>query len=249
MWTLYDTLIEGIDPAATVTAALLGRWQAYVETGEDAGIASLLLPWKQAYESAAFLPEWEGRPLKELAARVKSWDGVEAAMGMAAINAWYNGRRRLERRGLVLHGPESPAGDVFRELQDFCRGKTVSVVGHFRGADRLQDCREIRVFEREPREGDYPDAAEEYLIPGSDVVIVTGMAFTNKTMPRLMTLSKGAHLALTGPSVPVTEDLFGFGAASLFGMTVWDLPGCREAILSGDKNRIWNHVGKTILQK
>lgn len=249
MWTLYDTLIEDIDPTVTITAALRGRWQAYVEAGENAGVASLLLPWKQAYDSAAFLPEWQGRPLRELAGRVKSWDGVEAAMGMAAINAWYNGRSRLERRGLPLCDPASPAGDVFRELRDFCRGKTVSIVGHFRGAEALTDCREIRVFEREPREGDYPDAAEEYLIPGSDVVIVTGMAFTNKTMPRLMELAKGAHLALTGPSVPMTEALFPFGVRSLFGMTVWDLPGCREAILSGDKKSIWNHVGKAILQR
>jgi len=248
MWTLYDTLIEGIDPDLTITTALRGRWQAYVEAGEDAGVASLLLPWKQAYDSAALLPEWVGRPLKELARRAKSWDGVEAAMGMAAINAWYNGRSRLESRGMSLHDPASPAGDVFRELRDFCRDKTVSIVGHFRGADALTGCREIRVFEREPREGDYPDAAEEYLIPGSDVVIVTGMAFTNKTMPRLMELARGAHLALTGPSVPMTETLCGFGASSLFGMTVWDLPGCREAILSGDKKSIWNHVGKVILK-
>ena len=248
MWTLYDTLIDGIDSQCTITAALRGRWQAYVETEENAGVASLLLRWKQAYESAAILEEWEGRPLKDLAARAKSWDGVEAAMGMAAINAWYNGRSRLESRGLTLYDPASEVGDVFRELRDFCRGKTVSVVGHFRGADQLADCREIRVFEREPREGDYPDAAEEYLIPGSDVVIVTGMSFTNKTAKRLLELSRGAFLAFTGPSVPMTEALFPFGASALYGMTVWDLPGCREAILHGDKRSIWNHVGKVILK-
>ena len=247
MWTLYDTLIDGIPSSLSVAAALRGRWQAYVETEENAGVASLLLPWKQAYDSAAVLEEWTGKPLKDLAARVKSWDGVEAAMGMAAINAWYNGRHRLESRGLPLHDPASPAGDVFRELKDFCRGKTVSIVGHFRGTAALEDCREIRVFEREPKEGDYPDAAEEYLIPGSDVVIVTGMAFTNKTMPRLMELAKDSFLALTGPSVPMTEALQRFGVNSMYGMTVWDLPGCRQAILEGEKKSIWNHVGKTIL--
>ena len=248
MWTLYDTLIDGIPASLPITAALRGRWQAYVETEENAGVASLLLPWKQAYDSAAVLEQWRGKPLKDLAARVKSWDGVEAAMGMAAINAWYNGRRRLESRGLPLHDPAAPEGDVFRELRDFCRGKTVSIVGHFRGASALEDCREIRIFEREPKEGDYPDAAEEYLIPGSDVVIVTGMAFTNKTMPRLMELAKGSFLALTGPSVPMTETLQHFGVNALYGMTVWDLPGCREAILHGEKKSIWDHVGKAILK-
>ena len=157
--------------------------------------------------------------------------------------------QRLENRGLPLYDPASEAGDVFRELREFCRGKTVSIVGHFRGAEQLVDCREIRIFEREPREGDYPDAAEEYLIPGSDVVIVTGMAFTNKTMPRLMELSKGAFLALTGPTVPMTEALYDFGVSAMYGMTVWDLPGCRDAILSGDKKSIWNHVGKAIMEK
>ena len=249
MWTLYDTLIDGIDSQAKVTYALRGRWQAYVETEENAGVSSLLLPWKQAYDSAAALEHWQGKPLKDLAARVKSWDGVDSAMGMAAINAWYNGRQRLENRGLPLYDPASEAGDVFRELREFCRGKTVSIVGHFRGAEQLVDCREIRIFEREPREGDYPDAAEEYLIPGSDVVIVTGMAFTNKTMPRLMELSKGGFLALTGPTVPMTEALYDFGVCAMYGMTVWDLPGCRDAILSGDKKSIWNHVGKAIMEK
>ena len=51
---------------------------------------------------------------------------------------------------------------------------------------------------------------------------------------------------LQSPTVPMAPALASFGVNALFGMTVWDLPGCREAVLRGEKKDIWNHVGKVM---
>ena len=49
MKELYEALIEGIPAHARVRLACRGRWQAYVETEDGAGVSSLLIPGKQPY--------------------------------------------------------------------------------------------------------------------------------------------------------------------------------------------------------
>ncbi len=249
MWELYDLLIDGVDPAARADCVCRGKWQAFVSSGDGAGLASLLLPGKIPCPDARELPEYAGLSLRSLATLSKSWDRWEAAVGVAALNAWYGRKETLRALGAQLCPPESEEGDVFRSLRDRARGKRVAVVGHFLGAASLGDAPErLLVFEREPKEGDLPDAAEEYLLPGNDLVIVTGMALTNKTLPRLLQLAGNAFTALTGPSVPMTPLLGRFGADALYGMVVWDPAGCRESILrAGDCHGIWRYVGKAVL--
>ena len=249
MKDLYEALIGGVDGEARVCLAVRGRWQAYVETEDGAGLSSLLLPGKIPYDDALVLPEWEGRPLRELAGEVRRFEGIEAALGMAALNAWYNAPARLEGRGVKLFPPEVEGGHAFRTLEAECRDKIVSTVGHFHGGEALRGMKELRVFEKDPRPGDYPEEREEELLPGSDIVIITGMAFTNGTMPRLLELTEGCYTALSGPTVPMAEALFDWGVDALFGTVVWDVPGCREAILTGGHKDTWPHMGKTEWRK
>ena len=250
MEKLYEALIESIPPEIPVRLACRGRWQAYVEIEGSGGLASLLIPGKIPYPDSRVCEHWTGRPLRDLAACLTdSGEEQGAAMGCAAVNAWFNARERMAAAGAVLYPPASEEGHVFRTLEPECAGKTVATVGHFHGGEALRGMRELWVFEKEPRPGDYPEAAEETMLPRADIVIITGMALTNGTMPRLLELCAGKRVALSGPSVPMTPIFFDHGVTDLFGTLVWDIPGCCEAIRDGGHKETWPHMGKAVLQK
>lgn len=245
---LYDALIDGIPSRIKVRLALRGRWQGYVEADSGAGVSSLLLPGKIPYTDTEAFPAWEGRPLRELAAEIKKEDGVGAALGCAALNAWYNTAEQLSGVGAEQIPPEVDGGHAFRSMESVCRGKIVSTVGHFHGSDDLTALKELRIFEKEPRPGDYPETMEEKLLPGSDIVFITGMALTNKTMPHLLGLCRDACVVLSGPSVPMAAVWKEFGVDVLYGTMVWDVPGCRESALNGGHKETWPYMGKTVLK-
>ena len=247
---LYDALIDRIPSEAHVITAIRGQYQAFAEAEGGAGLASIPLPDKMPYSGAAVYDAWAGRPLRDLASRIRSDDMQEAALGCAAINAWFNRRSTLESLGVTLYPPEIDLGDVFRTLEPECADKLVSTVGHFHGGEKLRGMRELRVFEKDPRPGDLPEREEDRLLPGSEVVVITGMALTNGTMPHLLELCKNAGIvALSGPSVPMTPLWFDFGVTALFGTLCWDIPGCRRAVQTGGHKQTWPHMGKAVLRK
>ena len=81
---------------------------------------------------------------------------------------------------------------------------------------------ELSILEREPEGDDYLDSACEYLLPEQDFVFITGMTLTNKTLPRLLTLTEHAKTILVGPTSPITPLLFGYGVDSIAGFFVTD---------------------------
>ena len=60
----------------------------------------------------------------------------------------------------------------------------------------LDGASEVYIIERRPKPGDYPDSACEYLLPDCDIVIMTASAAINKTLPRLLELSKNSRIKL-----------------------------------------------------
>ncbi len=249
MKELYEALIESIPAQVRILNACRSRWSAYVETEEGAGVASLLIPGKIPYEDCRELVSWTGRPLRDLAAGLRGGEEEQSqAMGCAAVNAWFNVRQRMELSGITLYPPESEEGHAFRTMEPECAGKTVATVGHFHGGEALRGMKELWVFEKEPRPGDYPEAMEETMLPLADIVIITGMALTNGTMPRLLELCAGKRVALSGPSVPMTPLFFDYGVTDLFGMLVWDVPGCRRAAREGARRGTLSSMGKAVLR-
>src|SRR5690606_21744369 len=119
-------------------------------------------------------------------ALARSWNLAEAGMGMAAINAWFAQPDRAKENGFTPCGANS-WGQVFDPYADAVAGKVVTVIGHFPFAEPpLAKAAEVRVLERMPHPGDYPDSACEFLVPDADFVFISGSAFVNKTIPRLL---------------------------------------------------------------
>lgn len=250
MWQLYDALIEGVDAVRRVDYACCGAWRAWVESDSRAGLASLLLPGHLPAAATGELTQYRGMKLRDLAYLAKSDDPREAALGVAALNAYYNDSDKLVSAGAQLFPSGSDDGDAFLRLLPDARGKKVATVGHFNGVDGLYApvCG-FTVFEREPRPGDLPESAEEDLLPAMDLVFITGMAITNKTLPRLLQLTASCRVVITGPSLPLADALFDFGADVLSGVAVVDIKRGRNAVISESWRDIYDCSNKVMWQR
>jgi uncharacterized protein (DUF4213/DUF364 family) len=226
MWELYDSLIEGITSDEAIMDVVIGDTWTYVETLSHCGIAMTT----RAESRPPLIPfsEYRGLPLREAAKLIRSWNFTEAGVGMAAINAFYNTPTRLKELDVLQSGHQfCTAGMDVKE-------KKIGMVGHLRMTDQpLAEAKEIRIVERNPQEGDYPDSACEYLFPDCDIVIITGSAFTNKTMPRLLQICQNSKVVVTGPSVPMAPHLLRFGITRLAGLVITDTGGMKGFTQTG----------------
>ena len=154
---LYDALIEGISSDAVVTDTLMGECWTAVETNGHFGMA-MTTPMDTAPRMMS--GEYRGMELRELARASKSWNFTEAGFGMAAVNAYYNTSQRLD----TLNAYE-PFDQYCTEGVDL-RGKHIGVVGHLNMPRSVyEQAASVRILERSPRPGDYPDSACDWLIP------------------------------------------------------------------------------------
>lgn len=220
----YELLLSGIDCEARVERIVRGvSWTAALLSDGQAGVAM-----RTAGESfPRSFKTLKGLPVKEAARAVLSWNLEEASEGMAVINACYNRPERMERLGCFY--TDSALEGI--EL----RGKTVGFVGHLLHQGSVTErlvaaAKAYFILEREPKPGDYPDAACEYLLPGCDAAVITGSAWVNKTMPRLLELAKDAVTILTGPTVPLCPALFSLGVDRLNGQVITEPEGMLDAI-------------------
>ena len=220
---LYDTLLNGIDTDAVVNSTLMGQCWTAVETSAHFGMA-MTTPVDTAPRMLG--RNYCGMPLKELAAAAKSWNLAEAGFGMAAINAFYNTPAKLEQLG--AYEPFDKYCTEGVDLKDKCIG----VIGHLNMPSSIyEQAKEVLILERNPRPGDYPDSACDFLLPQCDVVIMTASTLVNKTLPHLLDLCKNAYTILAGPSCPMCPELLELGLDRIAGLVITDTDGMKNKII------------------
>ena len=220
---LYDVLIDGIDTDAVITNTLMGQCWTAVETAEHFGMA-MTTPVDTAPRMLG-LPH-TGMSLKELAYAAKSWNLEEAGFGMAAINAFYNTPAKLEQLG------------AYEPFDNYCTdgldlsGKRIGVIGHLNmPVSVYEQAKEVLILERNPRPGDYPDSACDWILPQCDVVLITASTLVNKTLPHLLDLCKNAYSILAGPSAPLCPQLLELGIDRIAGLVITDTHGMKNKII------------------
>ncbi len=230
MWEIYDQLIEGIPEGLPVTSCVSGSNWTMIRSGDRCGTAMTVL----GHNAIDRLPvDLDQATLKEVAGLAKSWNFRLAAIGMAAINAWYNTMENAVALGHVEEKDEH-GKNAFDYMVESLEGKKVVMIGHFPNIERLTEGKaELKILERSPSGDDYPDSACEYLLPESDAVIITGSAFTNKTMPRLLELSKNAMTCIVGPTTPVSSILFDYGVNLISGFCSSNPAATEKAVCQG----------------
>ena len=195
---LYDTILKNLPGDRRIAELLHGEcWTLAKLNSGDCGIA---MTTKGSSISPSII-NFEGLPVTEGAPAVKSWNFSESSCAMAVINACYNTMDRMERLG------------CYEPFENYCTdkldltGKTIGLVGHLgMPQNTLRLAKDVFILEKHPQPGDYPDSACEYLLPKCDVVLITGSSLINKTLPRLLELSRNAYTILTGPTSPCVQN-------------------------------------------
>ena len=153
------------------------------------------------------------KDVRTLACMAKSESQFEAAIGMATINSLIEVDEHKCQ--------ELSAGNL---LNTKGKGNRVAIVGHFPFVPRLRTvAKELWVIERNPQEGDFAEAESDKLIPQADVVGITGTAFTNHTIERLLSLCHtNAYVLILGGTAPLSPVLFDYGVNAVSGTRVID---------------------------
>ncbi|MFC1868646.1 Rossmann-like domain-containing protein [Thermodesulfobacteriota bacterium] len=160
----------------------------------------------------------------ELAQMARSESILEAAIGMATINS------------LLEVDEESCLELNARDLMaDKGKDKRIAIVGHFPFIPNLRhSSKELWVIEKNPREGDFTEDDAENLIPGADIVGITGTALTNHTLERLLELcNPKAYVILLGDSAPLSPILFDYGVDAVSGTKVIDIDIALRCVSQG----------------
>jgi uncharacterized protein len=250
MWELYDELIALVPPDLEVRECLIGLHWTMIRSQ---GVGMALTPSegsrshgpKGASVITGIGERIAGISVRKLAEYVKSWNPFEATLGLAAINSTINSAEQVER----LYGqPLAHQNQVsaFVYYADMVRARKVTVVGHFPDLDVLSGVCELTVLERNPGEGDMPDPACEFVLPEQDYVFITATALINKTLPRLLELSRNATVFLVGPSTPFAPSLFSHGIDTLAGTVAIEPRSVWQAAQEGAARGIFDHGAQMV---
>lgn len=210
----YDILINGISDELYVSRIINGKsWVAAELSDGRFGIAMhyTLESRERKFDTL------EGLDARTAASAVLSWNFQEATEGMAVINAYYNTPEHMDELGAHCSYNKSCTQGMVTE------GKKIALIGHLSlQPDALKGASEVYIIEREPKPGDYPDSACEYILPQCDIVVMTASAAVNKTMPRLIELSKCAKTVIIGPTAPLCPELKALGIDRISGLIIRD---------------------------
>ena len=134
-WNLYDEIIAGLPQDICIDDYAVSRPWTYVRAGDLVGVCMTIPAYSRPrLRKESFL----GCSLREAGEYVRSWQGQEASIAAAAINAYYNQPSKVQvMQG--FHGEDASAEtlDERKKLEAFAmyteriRGKKVAVVGHF----------------------------------------------------------------------------------------------------------------------
>jgi uncharacterized protein (DUF4213/DUF364 family) len=164
------------------------------------------------------------RSALELAQLARSCRPMEAAIGLATINALLPAH---EGQWVDLN-----AGEV---IAQHGAGKLVALVGHFPFIPQLRDrVGSLWVLEQRPSGDDLPAEAAHDVIPRAEVVAITSTTLINHTFEGLMVLCRPRTLVLLlGPSTPLSPVLFDHGVHILSGSVVEDVDSVLRAVSQG----------------
>ena len=237
-WEMYRRLVEGVPEGIAVRDVCIGDHWVFVEADSGCGMALNVHGGWGSYRLGSDALRME---LRDLAAQSTSWNFAEASVGVAALNAWYSTPANALAAGMKVE--DKGSNDGFELYRRICKGKRVTVVGHFPLIERLAGECELTVLERNPHGDDIPDPACEFVIPHQDFTFVTGITLTNKTMPRLLQLAQksGGSCVIVGPSVVPAPLMFEYGVDCLAGSVIIDPERAKAAIMHAETSGIFRY--------
>ena len=222
---LYETLLQAlpVEPIPVKKVVVGVHWT--LVCSQHWGLASTISSCgPHGHSRMRDVGKLEEKTAQQLAEWVLSDNFLEASVGMAAINSMI----QVDEKKLVTKN----AADVIAEQG---KGKNVVIVGHFPFVEKIKSIpKHCWVIEKQPYGDDFPEEAAEEYIPKADIVAITGTAFINHSMEKLLSLcKKDASVMILGPSTPLIPKLFDYGVTFLSGARVDDPEAALKTIIQG----------------
>lgn len=226
MWQLYDELIAGIPENLTVKSAVAGNFWTCVESELGVGVAGTVHSMNRPPLGRFSL---KGASLRKTAALAKSWNFVEASLGVAAINAYYNSPEIAAKNGVLFAQGDDRLNDPYVAYRNFARGKKVACIGSHSGFvdSLLKDVADVIILGDEP--GSFPMQAAAYLLPDQDLVYLPCTSEITKELPGYLEMGRNSLNIVCGPSVTMSPALFSHGVFDMAGFVVTDRDAAFES--------------------
>lgn len=214
--SIVDDLLGSLPAEAVALRDVrIGAFWTVVWTAMGAGLASTQRDAHTPHGHS--LIRWAGDLLdhnaQQLAGLLRAKSPMEAALGMAAVNA-------------LLHVDEADLTDrnASEEIIRQGKGRRVVVVGHFPFIPKVRRAvGHLDVLELDPGPDELPPVAAEQVIPHADVVAITGTSLVNGTFEGLVRLCRrDAYVLVLGPTSPLSPVLFEYGVDLIAGTRVVD---------------------------
>jgi uncharacterized protein (DUF4213/DUF364 family) len=214
--SVVSDLLESLPPEpAALRDVCIGAFWTVVWADRGAGLAATQHDSQASHGQS--LVRWAGDLLEhtaqEIAGLLRTDSPMEAALGMAAVNALIP----VNEAALT---DRNAAHEIVRRSE----GKRVVVVGHFPFVpDVRQAAGHLDVLELHPGVGELPPEAAPEVIPQADVVAITGTSLLNRTFDVLVRLCRpGAFVLVLGPTTPLSPVLFDYGVDLIAGTRIVD---------------------------
>lgn len=142
-----------------------------------------------------------GRSALELISFLGDQDLTASSLALAAVNAVITSEKLAEA---------AEPGDILDEL-DIRSGDQVCMVGCFLPLIKPLESRQVKVvaFDELPKPGSHNPDEAGYVIPNSQIAIITATAIINDTIDHLLEIAQSCReVAILGPSTPLLISAF-----------------------------------------
>ena len=196
MWNFYDELCTGIPSGIRIDDCIINEQGIMVHANGNIGLARTM--GAEGIDLAAAGKAMVGTFLRDAANHMKWNNLLQASIGVAAMNAYYNCAGRI----LPVN-----TRDAFQGQLD---GTKVAIIGEMPALEsRLRGSCDLTVL---PLPESSELGAEYDAALSGDFVFISGDALINKTLPALLSkVGEQTKVSLAGVSVPAAPVLFAFG--------------------------------------
>lgn len=223
MWKLYDSLIEKIPESIKVKDFVIGSDFVMVITDYGAGISRLLYDKRFSFQNNIN----KNMSLKNLSKSIKSWNFIEASLGLAAINSYYN--QNILDKSLVLEKIKHP----FISMVNDSSSRIAIVEGKIENKNKIKSSYDVDFFNRKLEEGDYSIVAYGYLLENYDTTYLGGNLIINKHLIKIAEDSLNKESIICDISTPISLDFNQVGIKNIGGFVIEDIETCFNLVKTG----------------
>jgi hypothetical protein len=244
---LNRKLLQCMTPAVegvTVHQVTIGLNYTAVSTSRgDLGLAATGITQAACCHGSRDVPDYEGRPAKDLLARITASDPMARTMALALVNA-------LNHRH-VLQLPEDRGNQVLWDRFAILSGARVAMVGYFPPLVRLLDAQQVPLTVIDDARG-IGDKKTFYrqLQDWADVLLITATSIINNSTEAVLShAGPDLKTILLGPSTPMVPEAFDhLPIHMLAGTAIVDADRSLKAVRHGGGARTLKPHGRKVYQ-